>query len=65
MTQYEVTFNLIRGEVGHIIEESSLIRARNKIKNRFEDESNVIALTDDLVLVKENIQYFIVKEYEN
>jgi len=64
--QYEVTFHLINGEVGHLIEESSLIRARNKIKYYFEDEgeSPVLALTDDLVLVKANVQYFIVKEYE-
>lgn len=64
--QYEVTFKMINGEVGHIIEETSLIRARNTIKNQFEDggDSPVLALTDDLVLVKTNVQYFIVKEYE-
>ncbi|WRP06896.1 hypothetical protein U9J35_01625 [Rossellomorea aquimaris] len=64
--KYEVTFHLINGEIGHIIEESSLIRARNKIKNQFEDggDSPVLALTDDLVLVKANVQYFMVKEYE-
>lgn len=62
--KYEITFYLINGEIGHIVETSSLIRARNKIKNYFEDESNVIALTDDLVLVKANVQYFMVKEYE-
>ncbi|MEA3318923.1 MAG: hypothetical protein U9Q88_02765 [Bacillota bacterium] len=66
MKSYEVTFYLVNGEVGHIIEETSLIRARNKIKNQFEDEgeSPVLALTDDLVLVKANVQYFMVKEYE-
>ena len=64
--QYEVTFHLINGEVGHIIEETSLIRARNSIKNQFEDDgdSPVLALTDDLVLIKANVQYFMVKEYE-
>ncbi|MDO3653541.1 hypothetical protein [Bacillus subtilis] len=64
--QYEVTFKMINGEVGHLIEEASLIRARNSIKNKFEDEgdSPVLALTDDLVLVKANVQYFVVKEYE-
>lgn len=66
MNQYEVTFHLINGEVGHLIEEKSLIRARNIIKNKFEDDldSPVLALTDDLVLVKSNVQYFVVKEYE-
>lgn len=66
MNKYEVTFYLVNGEVGHIIEESSQIRARNKIKNKFEDggDSPVLALTDDLVLVKANVQYFMVKEYE-
>lgn len=64
--QYEVTFKMINGEVGHLIEESSLIRARNSIKNHFEDslDSPVLALTDDLVIVKANVQYFMVKEYE-
>lgn len=64
--QYEVTFHLINGEVGHLIEETNLIRARNSIKNKFEDagDSPVLALTDDLVLVKANVQYFVVKEYE-
>jgi len=64
--QYEVTFKMINGEVGHLIEETSLIRARNSIKNQFEDgvDSPVLALTDDLVLVKANVQYFVVKEYE-
>ncbi|WP_338779556.1 hypothetical protein [Metabacillus sp. FJAT-52054] len=64
--QYEVTFHLINGEIGHLIEESSLVRAKNKIKNQFEDigESPVLSLTDDLVLVKANVQYFMVKEYE-
>ena len=64
--QYEVTFKMVNGEVGHLIEETSLIRARNSIKNQFEDDgdSPVLALTDDLVLVKANVQYFIVKEYE-
>jgi hypothetical protein len=48
------------------IEETSLIRARNFIKTKFDDEldSPVLALTEDLVLVKANVQYFIVKEYE-
>lgn len=63
--QYEVTFKLINGEIGHLIEETSLKRARNKIKNQFEDDNSpVLALTDDLVLVKVNVQYFVVKEYE-
>lgn len=64
--KYEVTFHLVNGEIGHIIEAKSLVRARDKIKNHFEEEINtpVIALTDDLVLVKQNIQYYTVKEYE-
>ncbi|MCY7861588.1 hypothetical protein [Bacillus haynesii] len=64
--KYEVTFYLVNGEVGHIMEESSLIRARNSIKNKFEDDgdSPVLTLTDDLVFVKSNVQYFVVKEYE-
>lgn len=64
--QYEITFKMFNGEVGHIIEETSLIRARNSIKNKFEDDgdSPVLSLTDDLVLVKSNVQYFMVKEYE-
>lgn len=66
MKQYEVTFKMINGEIGHLIEETSLIRARNSIKNKFEDDldSPVLALTDDLVIVKTNVQYFMVKEYE-
>ncbi|WP_111291923.1 hypothetical protein [Bacillus safensis] len=64
--QYEITYKMFNGEVGHIIEETSLIRARNSIKNKFEDDgdSPVLSLTDDLVLVKSNVQYFMVKEYE-
>lgn len=64
--QYEVTFYLVNGEIGHIVEETNLIRAKNKIKNHFEDgvESPVLELTDDLVLVKANVQYFVVKEYK-
>ncbi|RDW16886.1 hypothetical protein [Oceanobacillus chungangensis] len=64
--QYEVTFTMINGEVGHLIEETNLTRARNSIKNQFEDniDSPVLVLTDDLVLVKANVQYFVVKEYE-
>ncbi|MCY8233686.1 hypothetical protein [Priestia endophytica] len=63
--QYEVTFKMVNGEVGHLIEETSLIRARNSIKDHFEDggDSPVLALTDDLVIVKANVQYFLVKEY--
>ncbi|MGG1632337.1 hypothetical protein [Rossellomorea sp. NRS-1567] len=66
MNKYEVTFHLIRGEIGHIVEETSLIRARNKIKNKFEDggDSPVLPLSDDLVLVKSNVQFFMIKEYE-
>lgn len=65
MKKYEVTFKMINGEIGHLIEESTLKRARNKIKNKFEEiDSPVLALTDDLVLVKANVQYFVVKEYE-
>ncbi|MBA9029168.1 MULTISPECIES: hypothetical protein [Bacillaceae] len=63
--QYEVTFHLINGEIGHLVEETSLIRARNKINNHFEDDNSpVLAITDDLVIVKANVQYFVVKEYE-
>ncbi|MED3656474.1 hypothetical protein P4489_19590 [Heyndrickxia sporothermodurans] len=66
MKQFEVTFKLINGEIGHLIEETTLIRARNKIKNQFDNDvdSPVLVLTDDLVLVKANVQYFMVKEYE-
>ncbi|MGG0329830.1 hypothetical protein ABEY49_13105 [Priestia megaterium] len=62
--KYEVTFRLINGEVAHLIEETSLIRARNSIKNHFEDdgESPVLALAEDLVIVKANVQYFTVSE---
>ncbi|MBG9589819.1 hypothetical protein [Cytobacillus firmus] len=64
--KYEVTFHLINGEIGHLIEETNLVRAKNLIKNHFEDngESPVLSLTDDLVIVKANVQYFLVKEYE-
>lgn len=62
--KYEVNFHLINGEIGHIIEETKILRARNKIKNKFDDESLVLALTDDLVVVKANVQYYTVKEYE-
>lgn len=62
---YEITFYLINGQIGHFIEETSLIRAKNAIKNQFEDGgSPVLELSEDLVLVKANVQYFIVKEYE-
>ncbi|NMD72432.1 hypothetical protein HHO41_19360 [Bacillus sp. DNRA2] len=66
MKQYKVTFYLINGEIGHLLEESSLIRARNKIKNLFEDggESPLLALSENLVLVKSNVQYFTVMENE-
>ena len=62
--KYEVTFRLINGEVAHLIEETSLIRARNSIKNHFEDdgESPVLALAEDLVIVKANVQYFTISE---
>ncbi|WP_374187390.1 hypothetical protein ACEPPU_23160 [Priestia aryabhattai] len=61
--KYEVTFRLINGEVAHLIEETSLIRARNSIKNHFEDtDSPVLSLADDLVLIKSNVQYFTVAE---
>ncbi|KAB2331248.1 hypothetical protein [Bacillus mesophilum] len=64
--QYEVTFILNNGEIGHLIEASSLVRARDKIKKHFVDDLNspVIAITDDLVIIKQNIQYFKVKEYD-
>jgi hypothetical protein len=64
--KYEVTFHMINGEIGHLIEETNLVRAKNSIKNHFEDngESPVLSLTDDLVIVKANVQYFLVKEYE-
>ncbi|WP_085507152.1 hypothetical protein [Thalassobacillus devorans] len=56
--QYEVTFNLVNGEIRHIIEETSLMRARNSIKNYFEDigDSPVLEVTDNLVLIKANVQ---------
>lgn len=46
--------------------DTNLICARNSIKNHFEDsrDSPVLALTDDLFLVKANVQYFVVKEYK-
>lgn len=63
--KYEVTFKMVNGEIGHLIEETSLIRARNAIKNKFEEEldSPVLALAEDLVIVKTNVQYFVVEEY--
>ncbi|PVE62911.1 hypothetical protein [Priestia megaterium] len=62
--KYEVTFKMVNGEIGHLIEETSLIRAKNSIKNKFEDgeDSPVIELADDLVIVKANVQYFTVSE---
>jgi len=62
--KYEVTFKMVNGEIGHLIEETSLIRARNSIKNKFEEEldSPVLALAEDLVIVKTNVQYFTVSE---
>ncbi|MED3821395.1 hypothetical protein ABE112_29025 [Priestia aryabhattai] len=62
--KYEVTFKMVNGEIGHSIEEKSLIRARNAIKNKFEEEidSPVLALAEDLVIVKANVQYFTVEE---
>ncbi|MBT2257071.1 hypothetical protein [Priestia megaterium] len=62
--KYEVTFKMVNGEIGHLIEETSLIRARNSIENKFEDgeDSPVLELADDLVIVKANVQYFTVSE---
>ncbi|MFL0574318.1 hypothetical protein ACH0BK_25355 [Priestia megaterium] len=62
--KYEVTFKMVNGEIGHLIEETSLIRARNSIKNKFEEEldSPVLALAEDLVIVKANVQYFTISE---
>ncbi|MEW4284283.1 hypothetical protein [Priestia koreensis] len=64
--KYEVTFKMINGEIGHLIEAKSLDRARKSIQDKFEQDldSPVLALEDDLVLVKENVQYFMLKEYE-
>ncbi|QVY62642.1 hypothetical protein [Cytobacillus gottheilii] len=64
--QYEVTFILNNGEIGHLIEASSLVRARDKIMKHFVDDlsSPVIAISDDLVIIKQNIQYFKVHEYD-
>jgi len=65
--KYEITFKMVNGEIGHLIEETSLIRARNSMKNKFEEEldSPVLALAEDLVIVKANVQYFTVEEYGN
>ncbi|WP_393959104.1 hypothetical protein [Priestia megaterium] len=65
--KYEVTFKMVNGEIGHLIEETSLLRARNAIKDYFEDggDSPVLALAEDLVIVKANVQYFTVEEYGN
>ncbi|WP_315905753.1 hypothetical protein [Priestia koreensis] len=64
--KYEVTFKMINGEIGHLIEAKSLDRARKSIQDKFEQnlDSPVLALEDDLVLVKANVQYFMLKEYE-
>ncbi|MEI2440541.1 hypothetical protein [Priestia megaterium] len=64
--KYEITFKMVNGEIGHLIEETSLIRARNSMKNKFEEEldSPVLALAEDLVIVKANVQYFVVEEYQ-
>ncbi|MCM3002693.1 hypothetical protein [Priestia koreensis] len=64
--KYEVTFKMINGEIGHLIEAKSLDRARKSIQDKFEQDldSPVLALTDDLVLVKANVQFFMLKEYE-
>ena len=39
MKKFEVTFHLINGEISHIVETKSLIRAKNYIQYRFEDKS--------------------------
>ena len=67
MNKYEVTFKMVNGEIGHLVEASSLIRARKEIEEKFvEDIDNpLIALADDLAIVKANVQYFHVSEYNN
>jgi len=64
---YEVTFKMVNGEIGHLVEASSLIRARKEIEEKFvEDIDNpLIVLADDLAIVKANVQYFHVSEYNN
>lgn len=64
MKKFEVTFHLINGEISHIVETKSLIRAKNYIRYRFEDKSKVLDLANDLVLVKSSVQYFTVAEKE-
>ncbi|AKP78719.1 MULTISPECIES: hypothetical protein [Priestia] len=64
MKKFEVTFHLINGEISHIVETKSLIRAKNYIQYRFEDKSKVLDLANDLVLVKSSVQYFTVAEKE-
>jgi len=65
--KYEVTFKMVNGEIGHLVEASSLIRARKEIEEKFvEDIDNpLIVLADDLAIVKANVQYFHVSEYNN
>jgi hypothetical protein len=63
MKKYVVTFHMINKEIDTLIEESSLLRAKNRIQNHFEDtNSPVLSLADDLVIVKSNVQYFTVAE---
>jgi len=63
MKKYIVTFHMINKEIDTLIEESSLIRAKNRIQNHFEDtDSPVLSLADDLVIIKSNVQYFTVAE---
>ncbi|ADE70720.1 hypothetical protein ABET11_06020 [Priestia megaterium] len=64
MKKYEVTFHLINGEISHLVEAKSLIRAKNYIQYRFEDKSKILDLANDLVIVKRNVQYFTVVEKE-
>jgi hypothetical protein len=64
MKKYEVTFHLINGEISHLVEDKSLIRAKNYIQYRFEDKSKILDLANDLVIVKRNVQYFTVVEKE-
>ena len=65
--KYEVTFKMVNGEIGHLVEASSLARARVDLENKFREElSNpVLTLADDLVLIKANVQYFVVSEYKH
>ncbi|PGK51832.1 hypothetical protein CN918_28995 [Priestia megaterium] len=65
--KYEVTFTMVNGEIGHLVEAPSLIRARKEIEEKFvEDIDNpLILLADDLAIVKANVQYFVVTERNN